>query len=123
MNSNETRTLWISLGAGLFAALLLYSYSQEKKKEYDGMYGKMVNVVIAKVDIPEMSTLDDTMLEITQRPGDFIEPSAAQDPDVVVGQVAAAPMKKGSASSFSIRWHGCCSGFCWLPCWRFRSAS
>lgn len=95
MNSNETRTLWISLAAGLFAALLLYSYSQEKKKEYDGLYGKMANIVIARVDIAEMRTIDDTMLEIAQRPADFVEPGVIAETDLAVGQVAAVPIKKG----------------------------
>lgn len=95
MNSNETRTLWISLAAGLFAAFLLYSYSQEKKAEYDKTYGTMKNVVVAKVDIVEMRMIDDTMLDVIQRPADFIEPSAISDPDLAVGQVAAAPIKKG----------------------------
>lgn len=78
--NNESRTLWISLGAGIFAAFLLYSYSQEKKAEYDKTYGTMKNVVVAKQDIEEMRTINDTMLEVIQRPSDFIEPGAFQDP-------------------------------------------
>ncbi len=95
MNSNESRTLWLSLGAGLFAAFMLYSYSQEKKAEYDKTYGAMKNVVIAKVDIAEMQTIDDTMLELVQKPNDFIQPGAVADPELAVGQVASAPLKKG----------------------------
>lgn len=93
--NNESRTLWISLGAGLFAAFLLYSYSQEKKAEYDKTYGTMKNVVVAKVDIAEMQTIDDTMLEVIQKPSDFLEPSSINDPEIAVGQVAATPIKKG----------------------------
>jgi pilus assembly protein CpaB len=93
--NNESRTLWISLAAGLFAAFLLYSYSQEKKAEYDKTYGTMKNVVVAKINIEEMRTIDDTMLEVIQRPTDFIEPGAIQDPELAVGQVAGKPMKKG----------------------------
>lgn len=93
--SNETRTLWISLAAGVFAAFLLYSYSQEKKSEYDKVYGAMKNVVIAKIDIAEMQTIDDTMLEVVQKPTDFLQPGATQDPEAAVGQVAASPIKKG----------------------------
>ncbi len=95
MNSNETRTFYISLAAGLFAAFLLYSYSQEKKKEYDGLYGKMANVVVARVDISEMQTIDSTMIEVIQKPADFVEPEGLKDPDVVEGQVAAIVIKKG----------------------------
>lgn len=94
-SSNETRTLWISLGAGLFAAFLLFSYSQEKKAEYDKTYGTMKNVIIAKTDIAEMQTIDDTMLEVAQRPLDFMEPNVVVSVEAAVGQVAAAPIKKG----------------------------
>src|SRR5689334_12878988 len=93
--NNESRTLWISLGAGLFAAFLLYSYSQEKKAEYDKTYGTMKNVVVAKQNIEEMRTIDDTMLEVVQRPSDFMEPGALQDPEQAVGQVAGKAIKKG----------------------------
>jgi pilus assembly protein CpaB len=93
--NNESRTLWISLGAGIFAAFLLYSYSQEKKAEYDKTYGTMKNVVVAKQDIEEMRTINDTMLEVIQRPSDFIEPGAFQDPEQAVGQVAGKAIKKG----------------------------
>ena len=92
---NESRTLWISLGAGLFSAFLLYSYSQEKKAEYDKTYGTMKNVVIAKANIEEMRTIDDSMLEVVQKPSDFIEPGAIQDPELAVGQVAGKAIKKG----------------------------
>ncbi len=93
--NNESRTLWISLGAGLFSAFLLYSYSQEKKAEYDKTYGTMKNVVIAKMNIEEMRTIDDSMLEVVQKPSDFIEPGALQDPELAVGQVAGKAIKKG----------------------------
>ncbi len=93
--NNESRTLWISLGAGLFAAFLLYSYSQEKKAEYDKAYGAMKNVVVAKVNIAEMATIDDTMLEVRERPTDFVEPGALQDPEQAVGQIAGKAIKKG----------------------------
>lgn len=93
--NNESRTLWISLAAGLFAAFLLYSYSQDKKAEYDKTYGTMKNVVVAKKDIPEMMTIDDSMLEVLQRPSDFMEPGAVADPELAVGQVAGKAILKG----------------------------
>lgn len=93
--NNESRSLWISLGAGLFAAFLLYSYSQEKKAQYDKVYGAMKNVVVAKANIAEMSTIDDTMVEVIERPADFVEPGALQDPEQAVGQVAGKAIKKG----------------------------
>lgn len=95
MNNNETRTLWISLIAGIFASFLVYSYSQEKQQEYDKKYGAMKRVVTAARDIAEMETIDDTMLTIKSVPEDYVGPASAGDLDSVVGQVAAAPIKKG----------------------------
>lgn len=95
MNPNPTRTLWVSIGAASLAMILIYSYSQEKKAEYDKRYGTMKRVVIATKDILEMSTIDDTMLSIEERPVDFIQPEAIVNPEDAVAMVAAAPIKKG----------------------------
>lgn len=92
---NETRNLWLSIGAGVFATFLLYSYSQEKKAEYDKKYGTTKRVIVAKEDIPEMQTVYDTMVEAVEKPADFVEPEAAITMEEVVGNVAAIPIKKG----------------------------
>ncbi len=95
MNQNQSRTLWISVGAALFAMLLIYSYSQEKKAEYDKRFGTAERVLVAAKDIAEMQTVDDTMLQIEERPKEFIQPGAVFNPEDAVGFVAAAPIKKG----------------------------
>lgn len=95
MGSNETRNLWLSIGAGVFAAFLLYSWSQEKRAEYNKKYGSLKTVVIAKEDIAEMRTVYDTMLTTIERPSEFVDPDAVSNPDEVVGNVAAVPIKKG----------------------------
>ncbi len=92
---NETRNLWLSLGAGIFATFLLYSYSQEKKAEYDKQFGSTKRVVVAKADIAEMQTIYDTMVETVERPGTYLEPDAVTIPDEIIGNVAAIPIKKG----------------------------
>ena len=94
MNSNETRTLWISIGAALFAVFLLYSYIQEKSASLTKKFGAKKRVVIAKEEIKEMQTIDETMLEIIERPVNFVDPSAVSDPELAVGQVALAPINK-----------------------------
>ncbi len=91
---NEAKTLWISLGAGLFAAFLLFSYTQEKKAELEKKALATRQVVVASVDIPDLMTIDETMLTITQVPEDYTQPLVATDIKDVVGQVAAAPIKK-----------------------------
>ncbi len=95
MNPNETRTLWISVFAALFAVFLLYSYTQEKTAELNKKFGAKEKVVVAVDDINEMETINEQMLEIVERPVDFIQPSAINDPDLAVGKVALAPIQKG----------------------------
>jgi pilus assembly protein CpaB len=95
MGSNETRNLWLSIGAGIFATFLLYSYSQEKKAEYDKRFGTTKRVIVAKDDIAEMQTIYDTMVETKELPADFIQPDAISIPDEIIGSVAATPIRKG----------------------------
>jgi pilus assembly protein CpaB len=95
MENNETKTLWISIGAALFAVFLLYSWSQEQKAAMHKKFGSKRQVVIAAKDIDEMQPIDESMLEVSQSPVDFIQPKAIQSPEVAIGQLAAAPIKKG----------------------------
>ncbi|MBV2168190.1 MAG: Flp pilus assembly protein CpaB [Bdellovibrio sp.] len=95
MGSNETRNLWLSIAAGVFATFLLYSYSQEKKAEYDKRFGSTKRVVVAKEDIAEMQTIYDTMVETKELPADFIQPDSITIPDEIIGNVAAVPIRKG----------------------------
>lgn len=94
-SSNDTRTLWISIGSALFAIFLLYSWSQEQKSEMARKFGSSKRVVVASSDIAEMETIDESKLEIIDQPVDFIQPDAISEPEVAVGQVAAVPIKKG----------------------------
>lgn len=93
--NNESRTLWISVVAGLFAMFLVYSFLQEQKAEIVKPYGGKMNVVVATKDINELQTIDDTMIEVQERPQSFVEPAAVKNPEEIVGYVAVAPIKKG----------------------------
>ncbi len=95
MNKNETRTLWISLAAGVFAVFLLFSWSQEQKGKIREKLGKEKQVVVALRDIPEMTPIDDTMITLRSQPEDYIEPAALSDVELAIGQLAAAPIKRG----------------------------
>ncbi len=95
MNSNETRTLWISVGAALFAIFLLYSWSQEQKTELSRKFGSSKRVVVASQDIAEMETVDESKVELVEKPVDFVEPDAITDAEGAVGQIAVAPIRKG----------------------------
>ncbi|MCB9025640.1 MAG: Flp pilus assembly protein CpaB [Bdellovibrionaceae bacterium] len=93
MNHNETRTLWISVIAALSAVFLIYSYTQEKSDALNKKFGAKEKVVVATRDINEMETINETMLDIVERPVDFIQPTAINDPELAVGMVALAPIK------------------------------
>jgi pilus assembly protein CpaB len=93
VNQNETRTLWISIASALFAVFLLYSYTQEKSIELTKKFGAKKRVVVATQDINDMQTIDETMLQVVEKPADFVEPGAFDDPENVVGLVALAPIK------------------------------
>jgi pilus assembly protein CpaB len=95
MNSNPTRTLFLSLGAGFLAMMLVYSYSQEKKAEYDKLYGTTKRIVVANKQILEMSTIDDSMIEYAEVPVSFIQPGAIENPEEVIGTVASSPIQQG----------------------------
>ena len=95
MNNNETRTLWISVASALFAVFLLYSYTQEKSAELTKKFGAKQRVVVAARDINDMETIDETMLQVVEKPVDFMEPLALNDPELAVGKIALAPIKSG----------------------------
>ncbi|MEK6628415.1 MAG: Flp pilus assembly protein CpaB [Bdellovibrionota bacterium] len=95
MGPNESRNLWISIGAGVFATFMLYSYSQEKKAELQKAAGDKARVVVARVDINEMDTIYDNVLEIVEKNRSNAEPDAYDTIPSVVGGVAAIPIKKG----------------------------
>lgn len=95
MNQNESRTLVISIAAALFAVFLLYSYTQQKSAELTKKFGAKQRVVVAIQDINDMQTIDETMLQVVEKPVDFVEPGAFSDPEEAVGLVALAPIKEG----------------------------
>ena len=95
MNKNETLTLWLSIGAALFAVVLIYSYTQEKSMEISKTFGVQTAVVVAKENIHEMQTVQEDMVELQQVPEKFIQPGFAGQMEEVVGLVALAPIRKG----------------------------
>lgn len=95
MSSSETRTFWISIGVALFAIFLLYSWSQSQKEEVSRKFGATKRVVVASQDIAEMETIDESKVEMVEKPAEFIQPDFIAEPEVAVGQIAAAPIKKG----------------------------
>lgn len=95
MGKNETLTLWISVGAALFAVILIYSYTQEKSAEIAKTFGVQTSVVMATQHINEMETVQENMVELKQIPESFVQPGFAKNIEDVVGLVALSPIGKG----------------------------
>lgn len=95
MNSSDTKTLWISVGAAMFAVFLLYSWIQEKNKQVTEEFGKRKMVVVAKADINEMYPLDETLVEVISIPEAYVAPQALTDPSELRGYIALTPIVKG----------------------------
>lgn len=95
MGKNETLTLWISVGAALFAVMLVYSYIQKKSKEVTKAFGVRTSVVVATGDINEMETVQESMVELQQVPESFVQPGYAKQIEDVVGLVTLSPINKG----------------------------
>jgi len=95
MGPNESRNLWISIGAGVFATFMLYSYSQEKRAEVEKISSDKVKVVVAREDIREMDTIYDNVLEVVEKSRTDAEPDSYDSVPNVVGGVAAIAIKKG----------------------------
>lgn len=99
--NQDGKNFLVAIIAGLIAALLMYSYSQEKKAELDRELGAKKAVLVAKKAIQEFQTIDDDMVELVEIPAAYIQPGAANSPEAVVGQVASAPMSKGEQILFN----------------------
>lgn len=95
MGPNESRNLWISIGAGIFATFMLYSYTQEKNAELHKTLGDKVKVVVAREDIREMDNIYDNVLEVVEKNREDVEPDYFDSIPDVIGGVAAIPIKKG----------------------------
>ena len=92
VNKKETLNLWISIGAGLFATFLVFSYTQEKTQEISKVFGEKSTVLVSSVPIKEMRTIQEDMVELVEMPEKFIQPGSATSLEDVVGQVALAPI-------------------------------
>lgn len=95
MNKNETLTLWMSIGAAIFAVMLIYSYTQEKSAQISRRFGAQTSVLVAVRDIGEMETINDTMVQLKEFPSSFVQPAALSSVEEAVGLVALAPISTG----------------------------
>ena len=77
-------------------SFLLYSWAQDKRANYAKKFGQSKTVVIAREDIREFEIVDESKLEVVEKPSDFHRTfSNLKNPTEIVGQIALAPIKKG----------------------------
>ena len=68
MEQNETRTLWISIGAAVFAVVLLYGWAQGKRSDYARKFGQTKTVLVASDDILEMEIIEASKMQLLKNP-------------------------------------------------------
>lgn len=99
--NQDGKNLAVALIAGLVAAFMMYSYSQEKRAEFDKLNGAKKQVVIAKKDILELQTIDDELVEMVEIADTFAQPGVVTNTEQIIGQIASTPFKKGEQILFN----------------------
>jgi pilus assembly protein CpaB len=109
----NNRALTLSLVMAVLAVVFVQSYVSSIEDEAKRRFGTEVLVVLAKRDIREMETVNETMLELKHIPKRFLEPAAIffekreEDKEVtrslkgLSGTVAVVPIKKGEQFSYN----------------------
>lgn len=89
------RALLISLVVALFAVMIVFSYIRKKEKALM-QWATPVKVVFAVKNIPEGSTLDETMLEEKEVPKKYVQPGAIEKISDVIDRVVFIPVLDGT---------------------------
>lgn len=91
----NTRAMTLALIIAAFAMMMVYTYIDEQKAEMVKNYGVLTSVVVAKSDIQELDLIDDTKLEVTTVPKNFVAPGAFQSVKELENTIATVPIIKG----------------------------
>ncbi len=109
----NNRALTLSLVMAALAVFFVQSYVTSVEEDARAKYGSEVLVVVAKKDIKEMDTINETHFETKRVPKKFLEPAAIafqhrelNDDDNkvlkdLVRNVALVPIKKGEQLTFN----------------------
>ncbi len=113
----NNKALTLSILMAILAVFFVQSYVASVEEEQKKKYGSEVTVVVAKRDIKEMATIDETMLTTIQIPERFKDPNAVpySKPEVdeksgrKIGlglrewsnYIAIVPIKKGEQLTFT----------------------
>ncbi|MCL4440413.1 MAG: Flp pilus assembly protein CpaB [Firmicutes bacterium] len=79
---------------GLLAAWGTYQYLKYLEKTYKSS-GNFVNVAIAKVKIPAREVINEQMVEFTEMPSNYVNPTALGSPGEVLGKITKSEIYPG----------------------------
>jgi len=103
----NNRAVTLSMLIAVFAVVLMNNYISGVEESAQRKFGVEVTVLVAKKDIPEMSTIDESSFAVEVLPKKFVQPSAISFDEPIdkqkmrnihrdlVGTVAVVPIKKG----------------------------
>lgn len=113
----NNKALTLSILMAILAVFFVQSYVQSVEEEQKKKFGSEVTVVVAKRDIKEMATIDETMLTTVQIPERFKDPNAVaySKPEVDeksgrkiglglrewASYIATVPIKKGEQLTYT----------------------
>lgn len=110
----NNRAVVLALLFALFAVFMVQSYVSSIEEETQKKFGTETLVVVAKKDIPEMESIDESMLELKRIPKKFLQPSAVylaesdddkagiQSLKELAGSIAIVPIKEGNQVTFNV---------------------
>lgn len=91
----NTRALTLALLIAGFAMMMVYTYLDDQKSLLTKEYGSPRSVVRARVDIQELDLIDDSKVEITTVPENFLAPGHFKSIKELESTIATVPIIKG----------------------------
>ena len=109
----NNKALTLSLVMAVMAIFFVQSYVSSIEEEGKKKFGTSVMVIVARRDVKEMETMNETMLEFKLLPKTFLEPAAISIDKVendkesskalkgLAGTIAVVPIKKGEQITYN----------------------
>ncbi len=91
----NNRAFTISFIVAILAVSMVYSYVSSTEEEFKKMYGTEKSVVVAKKNILELGTLDESNLTLINVPAKFVQPGSSNNINDFKSALAIAPINEG----------------------------
>ena len=88
------RAIFISLMISGLAVLLIWAFVKQQRESILEL-ASAKRVVVANLDINELSMINETMLRLDTVPKSYVQPGTFTDMKDVVGLITTVPIKKG----------------------------